>query len=801
MARRHRTKKHEVATASHGAARSAVPTAIRKPAQPTDHFRHALLGGVAAMLVARPLVTSDGGAAVGNGQVAVALWIALAVLWIVQSLGQPKLRVRFGWIDAAMVAFIGWWSVAALLGSVHASPRPSINALWEGIAILLAFFLLRQLIEPDRGANDAGREARALFAVMIAVGMTLAILAAYQYFVTLPALRQQFIDNPAAAFRAAEIEVPAPDSPEFRRAADRFNSTEPFATFSLTNSLAAYLAPWLVVTLGIALLGWRSSQSRPLGARRRWGVIGCALLIALAMAPTRSRSAWIGTGVGVVCLVIWRISANRREGASAPSPGKADKAFSISKDLRPPSLGFKPLAIAVLIAALIAGGAIAVRPHLLDPAVSSFRVRLGYWQATRAMIADRPWWGCGPGNFDDYYLQYKLPAATEEIKDPHNFAFEVAACAGLPALAFLLAVLTGFAVRLRRDGSPSIDDGVPANDDLPPSSDGVRWILGGALLGFWLALGWKRIVGFEAWPEEAMVGMFAAGVTWWLLWPWIIRGTVPPRLCGIGVLVLLVALLAVGGITFGGVNETLWLLLAIGLNATDAHEQQAVRGKPFPWIAKVLLLAVVVFLQVEQHQTAYVPVLGCQSALDAARVYGARTDQASQEHELEQLLIAADADPYAVEPRRLLAALRLGQWRRGDKQGRRSSEFTEAVLGDFENWMNQALKLEPQSGPLQIEAGTAWRLVFTITALPADGRKAVEYCRRAVELYPTGVVEQYELAQTLSMTGDLAAAKDAAREALRLDDLRAKAERALSAEQRKLAERIIFGDNGPAPPP
>ncbi len=644
-------------------------------------------------MVARPLVPSDGGAAVGNGQVAVALWIALAALWIVHSLGRPRLRIRFGWVDAAMVGFIGWWTVAALFGSIHASPRPSINSLWEGIAILLAFMLLRQLIVPGRARYDAGPESRALVAVMIAVGATLAILALYQYFVTLPADRQRFIDNPAAVFRAAEIDMPAPDSPEFRRAADRFNSPEPFATFSLTNSLAAYLAPWLVITLGIALVGWRTSQAAPLGSRRRWAFVGCALLIALALALTRSRSAWIGTVIGVACLVIWRIAAKRRERISTPRPGNPASESSIKETVRPPSLGFKPLAIILLFAIVIAGGVIALRPHLLDPAIRSFRVRLDYWKATSAMIADHPWFGCGPGNFDDYYLQYKLPAATEEIKDPHNFAFEVAACAGLPALALLLAVLTGFALRLRRGGGSQATAGTATPNTAPSqSSDGVRWILGGALIGFWLALGWKRVVGFEAWPEEAMVGMLAAGVTWWLLWPWIVRGTLPPRLCGVGVLVLLVALLAVGGITFGGVNETLWLLLAIGLNATEfrspALAENAIEPKshgtvPLPWIVKVLLLAVVVFLLFEQHQTGYEPMLGCQSALDKARVYGARSDQASLEHELDQLTIAAEADPLAVEPRRLLAGFWLGQWIRGDEKGAAQRRIHRQVARRF----------------------------------------------------------------------------------------------------------------------
>ncbi len=66
------------------------------------------------------------------------------------------------------------------------------------------------------------------------------------------------------------------------------------------------------------------------------------------------------------------------------------------------------------------------------------------------MIADRPWLGIGPGNFGDYYTQYRLPAAWEEIRDSHNFAFEIAATAGLPALGLFLAAIIGFGIRLRR---------------------------------------------------------------------------------------------------------------------------------------------------------------------------------------------------------------------------------------------------------------------------------------------------------------------------------------------------------------
>jgi O-antigen ligase len=697
--------------------------------------------------------------------------------------------VRFGWIDAAMVALVGWWSVAALMGSAHAAPRPSLNMLWEGVAILLTFVLLRQLVEPD----SAGRETRALVAVMIALAVTLAVIAVAQYFVLMPAWRARFVENPAAMFREAQIEASAPGTRAFRTFADRLNSPEPIATFSLTNSLAAFLAPWLVISLGVALAGWHVSQLRPTGPRSWLAAGGCALLLAVALAMTRSRSAWIGTLVGAACLVMWRLAALRQ----------AQRRRTESIGSGPRRLGSRTrlAAIVALSMVVLGGGAIAVRPQLLEPAMRSFQVRLDYWRATCAMIADRPCWGCGPGNFGEYYTPYKLPTGTEEIKDPHNFALEVAASAGLPALILLLTVLAGFARVVARALPRASSSATAAPQTERPPADGARWIFCGAIVGFWLAVGWNKIVGFPEQPWQAIVGMLVTVIVWWLFWPWIERGSLPPRLCGISLLTLLVALLAVGGITFGGVNETLWLLLALGLNAAefrpaaapaDADKMAADNKKTLPWSVNVPLLAAVVGLAVAQHQTAYGPVLGCQAALDAARGYGARGELPDQEH---QLLVAADADPYAVEPPQLLASLRLGQWSHGDKQGHHDSKFSSELIGDFENWINRALNVDPLSAPLWLEAGMGWLKVFDGTKLPADGRKAVEFCRRAAELYPTGVAVQFDLAQALWETGEPAAAKAAAREALRLDDLRPESLRALDDEQRKLAERIILGDN------
>ena len=63
------------------------------------------------------------------------------------------------------------------------------------------------------------------------------------------------------------------------------------------------------------------------------------------------------------------------------------------------------------------------------------------------MIADHPLLGVGPGNFQDFYTRYKIPQASEEPVDPHNFLVEIAATAGVPAMLLFVAALLLFALR------------------------------------------------------------------------------------------------------------------------------------------------------------------------------------------------------------------------------------------------------------------------------------------------------------------------------------------------------------------
>ena len=339
--------------------------------------------------------------------------------------------------------------------------------LWEGVGTLVAFLLLRQLVARPR-------EARALVAVMIGLAVALAALAMYQYLVTMPAQRARFATHPGEMFREAGVEMPPADSPEYKQLQDRLNSPEPTATFTLTNSLAALLAPWLLVAIGIGAFGWparrqlagdgtsavsdaagqtrdREPIQEPTGQRghshfvqphsqnrdsprrfsvlRNWSVaLACGLPIAAGLALTHSRSAWIAAVVGGVVLFWLR-------GGEAANPGRIRAATNERESPRRRRwLGWAAAAIVIIAAGVSVA---VVRPAALEPAMRSFHFRWEYWRSTLAMIGDHPLFGCGPGNFKDYYTRYKLPEASEEVSDPHNFLLEMAANAGLPALSLL----------------------------------------------------------------------------------------------------------------------------------------------------------------------------------------------------------------------------------------------------------------------------------------------------------------------------------------------------------------------------
>jgi len=748
------------------------------PAAPSevDRWRPWLLGALVALVVLRPLFPSESAALFGDGLVVVMLWIVLAVFWLLGAIGRPWFAVRFGGTDGAVLLLIAWHTIAALWAANHASPRPALNMLWEWIAYGLMFVLARQLV-------TGRRERRAVLVVMIALAVALAGYGLCQYHGELPATRAAFETDPEAAMRAAGVYF-EPGSREFDLFRARLEAFRPMATFGLTNSLAGFLAPWLVVGAGIGACAGRS--------RRRWrtwlAVLVGGVPVGACLLLTGSRSACGAAvlGLGLVALVCR--SGKRRPGQ--PRGWRLPAAIAGAG--------------AVLVAAVLVVGA--VRAEALSAAARSFGYRVQYWQSTLGMIADYPVFGCGPGNFQDTYTRYMLPQASEEIADPHNFLMEVWATAGTPALVALLAVLGcfGYATLVGRGSSSHEPDGTgvsargtgvspvhpfssePGVTGVSPvrlgkhgqdaratqkamgestaptttsgAADATWHVLGGAACGFLLSVPVGQMSSAPpsavelmpgVWlPVVVVVGLPLAAGTALLFWSWIDRGRLAPGLPAIGVVVLLVNLLAAGAMGFPGVAGTFWLLLAVGLNVREAAP-----GFHVPRSAGLAALAAALTAALTCSTTALNPVLRSQAAI--------RLAQHDPRDARRHLQNAAQADPLAAAPPRYLAEHALGAW---------LHDGGPEAFGRFEASIAAALRLAPNSADTWQSCGDLYRRAFTKGGREAALPKAVSAYRRAVELYPHDAQLRSDLATTLRAGGDEAGFRRQAAIALELDE-------------------------------
>jgi len=738
-----------------GPARSKEPAV--SPAG--DRLRPWLLAAMTALFVARPLFPCESAALSGDGLPVVMLWIALTGFWLLGVIGYGSFPVRFGPTDAAVLLLIVLGALAGVWAAMHASPRPAINMLWEWIAMGMAFLMVRQLIV-------TAREQRAAVAVMIALAVGLSGYGLYQYRYELPQTRAQYAADPDAAMRAAALWYP-PDSPERQLFEDRLFSPEPIATFALTNSLAGYLAPWLVVLAGVAVGSFAGSDRRRL-LRDVPAAACCAIPVAACLVLTSSRSGLAAAVLGFVLVGLFCRKRRERVGWKLPAAAAG-------------------LGVVLIAAAALAAGALA--PGLLAGASKSLGYRLQYWQSTMRMIAEKPVLGCGPGNFQYEYTRFKLPEASEEVADPHNFLLEVWATAGTPAALALLAALVCFFWKSFRDrreepDSPfSINPGTTGglsrfsrreNGIVPfpnPSIDAAWHVYAGAFCGFLLALPLGLLGAAPPTPLALLLGLplAAGGVA--LLHGWVNRGRLPAVLPAIGVVVLLVNLLAAGGIGMPGVAGSLWLLMGVGLNLAEGPRRQTTSRA-----VALAALGVAVALAIACYLSAYGPVLRCRGLMRLAQRDPVRAAQ--------HLADAAAADPLDANPWQQLAAITFDRWRR---------QPTDRGFERFEQCNAAALKLVPNFSRAWLRSGQWYGRAFAASGRRQQIDKAIEAHRRAVQLYPNSALHRAQLALALKAAGDDAAFRIEADEALRLDQITPHEEKKLTD---KLRNRLSI--DGPA---
>lgn len=738
-----------------------------------SYLRPAILAIATALLVSTPLIASESVVSEGSGATWHVMWLALAVISLISSAFFTSNLNRWSWADLCVGLLVGWHVVSAIM--CDGNMRHAWNATWQwGAYGAIAVVFRQQLI--------SAKETRALVVVMLALGLAVSLHAYYQYAVLQPQLRSQYDKNPEEFLKQMGVTA-EPGSPVRVLAENRIKSVEPNAEFALTNSLAGFLLPWLLLPLAVGF--WTVQKETD------WRLLGTFLLIGLlifgVLLLTKSRTAVLAAAGGCVLILLY----GRRSGWQ---------------------LGWRwpaGIAAAVMVMGLIAVAAKGLDAEVLSESPKSVLYRLEYWRGTAALIADEPIFGVGPGNFQERYVNHKLPQASESVADPHNFLLEVWSTAGTPALLALTALMLATGWQLSRR-SPVVSGElkvVAAANTVEKRAAAEELRIGhfaiyaGAVLGLLLA----GILGFIVFDplettrsgvlevnRDASLGVpiiwltsFVAFIVCFVgLKDWVERGELPRSAVIIALIALLVNLLAAGAAIFPGVVSAAWLLWAMALQRDDV----VVESKPpSPFITKWLSVAAAclfIAALIGCYFTEYQPVLqGQMKVLEsvAARDQAIRDpSRASQVAALINDAIAAD--PWAPMPRRLLADFRLRQWL-GKPIQRSWTPFVDA-MADYE-------KSSPHHYSQHEERGQWLLLAARRIKDPERLQLSAEAYQAAIKCYPNSAILHAQLAMILAEQEKPADAKREADEAQRLDDL-------CPHVEQKLEKRVLY-DPPPSP--
>ena len=569
---------------------------------------------------------------------------------------------------------------------------------------------------------------------MIALAAALAVYGYYQVFVGLPAARAEYAANPDEALKDVGQWAPA-GSAERLRFERRLASDEPMATFALTNSLAALLAPWLLVAMGIA---WGQMAALRRGARTRRGC-GAAARCAAGRDDRHHR----------------RLLRAHQEPGGLRSIGSGGRGVALRDGRGPALVELEARGGRGACAGRRAGAAAALggfNGELLGMAGKSFAYRWEYWQSTMAMIGRYPWLGVGPGNFQDYYTQFKLPEASEEVRDPHNFLLEIWATCGTFAFVALVEVLALFGWRTwlgpaaPLDGAPDAKGSKPSDAAAPAHANRqAEFMLTGAALGVGLAFVIGPSVGLPFSGELAVVVLAAGGAVVAVLWPWIVGGGLAPRLPALALAVLAIDLLATGGIAIPGVACTFWMLMALGVNELAGNKRRRPL-RPTPGGSGSCRRSGWRRLAWRRPPVTAMPSgrscrrgPRCCGPTRRGRVRGAR----------RAYLEAARADPLSADAWTALAELELGALRSDRLPGTALSEFVTAA--------EKVTELRPHSAATWGQVGRWYIELYERNHNQQTASAAVENFKNAVELYPNSATMRGEYSLALAAAGESAA--------------------------------------------
>ncbi len=719
------------------------------------------------------------------------------------------------WAILLGVGLLAWVGMSTCNVYGHGNLRFAVNGCWQWIAWAAAIFVFsRIMIYP--------RIQRSVQWLMITLAWLVAMHGFYQVFVSLPADRERFRLNPQEVIRELGIDAPAGSS-TYLLFEQRLQDDSPTGPFALTNSLAGFLVPWILVLFAQAFRSeaWSGHQ----GFRRLFGFL-VAVCLCLCLLWTKSRTGWIALAVGGFAIIAGNPSILNSvfrswQGllfGSVPSKHldlPEDVASRLGRRFQwrvPPNLVAYLMPLMILVGLVITAVVVGLRtwdPKLFNEAGRSLAFRSEYWRTTMRMVADYPWLGVGPGNFQSHYAIYKPELESETIADPHNFLLETLATAGWPAL--LLLVATAIALlrpMMIRAATYAVEEssgrGKEKHREISVRAGGLRNWLFALLIG--------AIVGAMAiWFSNGALGPMPD------LTPYMF--TIPVAIAALGLslaaserssdvsdqttlaavgygpalLAVLVHLLASGGWMTPGIGNTIAILVAGLWVAGNRSEQIANRESIAsenvlsesslslnPSVSSFGALMVAWLLVVAFYLSAWLPKQRSEQ-VEADRVKAGQID--------ESLAIAMlKADPWSPIGYRWLADVRLGQVLREAMSG---GTGTVALMDKFQESAQAYFGSDRVNWETCAQLGH-WELVLSPFHKESLNR-ALDYYREATRRAPgdVGLLAQAALAAWL--LGDGSAEQEFLSRAEHIDSK-------VTHLDRKLAKAILYWPENVGPP-
>ena len=692
--------------------------------------------------------------------------------WVLALLLTSLLAVAAAWVggqfrwraSAADLALLVLIILIAFSVPLSSDRRAAISMFWQWVGLGLAYFLVRWLPRDQR-------EIKAFLLALAATAVALAVYGFYQVAVEDPDLRARYLQNPVEMLAMAGVG----NDPVSRQMFENrlLNSREMRSTMALANSLAGILVGPCVMVLGVWLGLLLRQGSKPRKLVPLLLALPPLVLMLVALLLTKSRSAWLGFGVGLVLV-----------------------ALSLARRVHRRHLLIAGLGLLALLSALTFA---AFKTRQLDREVltestKSLQYRVEYWQGTWSLLSESSrnfWRGVGPGNFGARYLAHKLPASSEEIADPHNLLLDVWASSGLPAL---LAIMAAFAFALWNAFRPSQDPRPADLQEAPPlpapSSLTLVWLSGGVAWLLVLLIGDLEIFAVDGLSRWLVLGLgWSLGTI--LLFP-LRRQTTPAAWqTAAAACAIIVNLLAAGGIAMPPVAIVLWVLLALAQNLREDQPGGKLRARNGRWTPFYFALLLAALLgtfagTVVPHWRSRQAIEQGLAALDARR---RDVDSARQSY-----LRSANLDPLSSEPWILLADLELRDW----------LARQDTPLGNV--WTKVATALDQAVTPprsrrqLRVyrQRAQITRMLLNHPALTsAQLRKELRQdllrtSARAVEIYPNNAPLRADLADAAAEAGDFDLAARQAEQALRLHGQTPHLDKQLPADRKTRLESQLL---------